>query len=152
MSLSTPVLKAPFSFELPRGYQKGEDLPSSFSSQRIVESSSRANTFPDGPEISYRLTATWEVNDPSENREVCVSVHIYNNSMFKVIDRLETPILIQPDLDFQSLDALSQEPDSWLEMPLISDRPIPFQCAVSAILTAFILSDIYHANGTGYSP
>lgn len=45
-------------------------------------------------------------------------------------DRLEVPILFYPDADFQSADASPQSPQSWLEMPLRSDRPIPFRCAV----------------------
>lgn len=44
---------------------------------------------------------------------------------------LEVPILIEPDSDFQSVDATILNPDSWLEMPLKSDRPLPFRCAVS---------------------
>src|ERR1700722_7327424 len=43
---------------------------------------------------------------------------------------LDAPILFQPDTDFHSLNGISEEPDSWLEMPLKSDRPLPFQCAV----------------------
>ena len=35
------------------------------------------------------------------------------------------------DSDFQSLDGLSIEPSSWLEIPLHADRAIPFKCAVS---------------------
>lgn len=42
--------------------------------------------------------------------------------------------MFQPDADFQSEDGLSLEPDSWLEIPLHSDRPIPFSCAVSFLI------------------
>ncbi|TFY80936.1 hypothetical protein EWM64_g3077, partial [Hericium alpestre] len=46
-------------------------------------------------------------------------------------DIFEIPILFQPDSEFLSLDGLSIEPESWLERPLRSDRPIPIQCAVT---------------------
>ncbi len=46
---------------------------------------------------------------------------------------MEAPIAVQPETDFQSLDGLSLEPESWLEIPLRSDRPIPFKCAVSLV-------------------
>ena len=45
--------------------------------------------------------------------------------------RLEAPLHVHLDSDFQSLDGLSLEPSSWLEIPLHADRPIPFKCAVS---------------------
>ena len=45
--------------------------------------------------------------------------------------RLEAPLLLHPDADFQSLDGISMEPSSWLEIPLRADRAIPFKCAVS---------------------
>ena len=47
---------------------------------------------------------------------------------------LEVPIMIYSDVDFESLDGKStRRDDSWLEMPLKSDRHIPFRCAVSAV-------------------
>ena len=45
--------------------------------------------------------------------------------------RVNATILYAPDPDFQSLDGLSVEPDAWLEIPLKSDRVVPFKCAVS---------------------
>ena len=47
------------------------------------------------------------------------------------LSRLEAPVFIQPDTDFQSVDGFAVEPQSWLEMPLMPERPIPFNCAVS---------------------
>lgn len=42
--------------------------------------------------------------------------------------------MIYSDVDFESLDGKStRRDDSWLEMPLKSDRHIPFRCAVSAV-------------------
>lgn len=45
--------------------------------------------------------------------------------------RLEVPILLEHDKDFESLDGGSSQPEFWLEMPLTSDRSSPLQCAVS---------------------
>jgi hypothetical protein len=45
--------------------------------------------------------------------------------------RLEVPFILQPDTDFQCIDASGTTADSWLEMPLRPDRPIPVRCAVS---------------------
>jgi hypothetical protein len=53
--------------------------------------------------------------------------------------RLEVPLILQPDNDFQSLDAIVAQPEFWLEMPLSSDRPIPFQCAVSWVPVCYLL-------------
>lgn len=44
---------------------------------------------------------------------------------------MEAPVLYQPDADFQSFDGLAMQKDSWLEIPLKSDRPLPVACAVS---------------------
>jgi len=41
------------------------------------------------------------------------------------------PIWIEPDSDFQSVDATVLNPESWLEMPLKSDRALPFRCAIT---------------------
>lgn len=49
----------------------------------------------------------------------------------KLFFSLEVPILLQPDTDFQSMDATRISPDSWLEMPLKSERRMPVRCAVS---------------------
>lgn len=40
------------------------------------------------------------------------------------------PFLIHPDTDFQCIDASATTPESWLELPLRPDRPIPVRCAV----------------------
>jgi hypothetical protein len=60
---------------------------------------------------------------------------------FDRLCRLEAPILFQPDADFQSLDGSAIEPESWLEMPLKSERPIPFNCAVRILRIASVLSE-----------
>ncbi|KII87629.1 hypothetical protein PLICRDRAFT_642508 [Plicaturopsis crispa FD-325 SS-3] len=102
-----------FGFDLPRSYKKGEELPPTFSSKACAESD-RGRPIVDSTEIEYKVTALWEASDGAENRGI-----------------LEAPILIQTDPDFQSLDASSQKPEAWLEMPLKSDRPIPFKCAIT---------------------
>jgi hypothetical protein len=56
---------------------------------------------------------------------------------------LEAPILIQPDTDWSSLDGLSIEPEAWLEVPLKSERPLPFQCAVSCYISALFLNTFF---------
>lgn len=45
--------------------------------------------------------------------------------------RLEVPLLLERDKDFESLDGSSSQPEFWLEMPLTSNRSSPLQCAVS---------------------
>lgn len=45
--------------------------------------------------------------------------------------RLEAPILLQPDTDFQSLDGLALPPQSWSETPLSKIDGVPVECAVS---------------------
>ncbi|KAF9010008.1 hypothetical protein BDQ17DRAFT_1234754 [Cyathus striatus] len=93
----------PFRFDLPQSCRPREEMPASFSSS----SESMA--------VSYKVTALWEPND-----------ELSDNSL------LEVPILIQPDAEFQSLDALSgTHHESWLEMPLKPERPMPYRCAAT---------------------
>ncbi|KAH7923436.1 hypothetical protein BV22DRAFT_1106086 [Leucogyrophana mollusca] len=103
-----------FSFEIPRGNRPGEEMPPTFSSTTIVDSDQTRRSFMEKADVTYRVTAVWESMDPSESSAI-----------------LEAPILFQPDVDFQSLDGSSIEPESWLEMPLKWERPIPFQCHVT---------------------
>lgn len=68
-----------------------------------------------------------------------LSTHIGDPAYLQsVFYSLDVPILYQPDAGFQSLDALSGDQDSWLEMPLRSDRPMPFRCAVSLYMSSLI--------------
>lgn len=98
----------PFYFEFPRGYRPGEELPCSFSF------SSDTDTTPKPFSVAYRIFAHWE---PSESLD--------NSSS------LEVPIIIQADKDFQSIDASPRSQESWTEMPLKPERPVPFRCAVT---------------------
>ncbi|KAJ7906257.1 hypothetical protein B0H13DRAFT_2020826 [Mycena leptocephala] len=50
---------------------------------------------------------------------------------FEVVYQSRIPIVLHPDPDFHSLDGLPDDSSSWLEMPLKSDRPISFRCAVT---------------------
>jgi len=44
---------------------------------------------------------------------------------------LEVPFLLHPDTEFNCVDASATAAESWLEMPLKADRPLPVRCAVS---------------------
>ncbi|KAA1472559.1 hypothetical protein DENSPDRAFT_778464 [Dentipellis sp. KUC8613] len=103
-----------FTFDIPRGERPGEEMPPTFSSSSVSEGGVRGRAYAERAEVSYKIIAIWEPQDESESRDI-----------------LEIPILFQPDSDFLSLDGLSNEPESWLEIPLRSDRPIPIQCAVT---------------------
>ncbi|KAF7360317.1 hypothetical protein MVEN_00761200 [Mycena venus] len=95
----------PFAFELPRSQRSGEEMPPTFCS-----SDPQCAPF----EVIYQVSATWESSDITENPSF-----------------LEVPIVLHPDPDFHSLDGLPDNSSSWLEMPLKSDRPISFRCAVT---------------------
>ncbi|KAK0458036.1 uncharacterized protein EV420DRAFT_409496 [Desarmillaria tabescens] len=102
----------PFSFELPHSCRGGEELPPTFYSSkhaRSPASTSRAGSF----SVEYKILVTW---DPT--------------AAYEYPSFLEAPILYHPDVDFQSLDGLGDK-GSWLEMPLRTDRPVPFQCAIT---------------------
>ncbi|KAJ8589349.1 hypothetical protein M405DRAFT_852180 [Rhizopogon salebrosus TDB-379] len=103
-----------FSFEIPRGSRPGEEMPPTFSSSMLDAKGRGSLSFVEKAETSYRVTAVWESSNMSENRGI-----------------LEVPILFHPDTDFQSMDGSKVEPELWLEMPLIPERPIPFHCAVT---------------------
>ncbi|KAF9445537.1 hypothetical protein P691DRAFT_263369 [Macrolepiota fuliginosa MF-IS2] len=98
----------PFSFELPRSFRTGEELPCTFSSLKDVEPISRPNA------VIYKILAHWEP-----------SMSLDNSSS------LEVPIILQADADFQSIDASPRSLESWTEMPLKAERPVPFRCAVT---------------------
>lgn len=85
----------------------------------------------EGLEVAYRITAVWEATDGSDKRAMCVFDSSMQDKISPFSFRLEAPVLLQPDTDFQSIDGFAMEPKSWLEMPLIPERPIPFNCAVS---------------------
>ncbi|KAF9219506.1 hypothetical protein BS17DRAFT_789147 [Gyrodon lividus] len=103
-----------FSFQIPRGSRPGEEMPPTFSSTTLTENAQGRRSYMENVEVAYRVTAVWEVSDGSENQIT-----------------LEAPILFQPDSDLQPLDGSAIEPMLWLEMPLKSERPIPFSCAVA---------------------
>ncbi|GBE83878.1 hypothetical protein SCP_0509350 [Sparassis crispa] len=103
----------PFSFDLPHSTRAGEELPPTFSSVVMGQTGTHSRAYVERAEVAYKIVATWE---PMKEND-----HI----------SLEAPILFEPDTDFQSLDGLELERESWLEKPLDSDRPIPFTCAVA---------------------
>ncbi|KAJ7359363.1 hypothetical protein DFH08DRAFT_686631 [Mycena albidolilacea] len=96
----------PFSWEIPRSQRSNEEVPPTFCS-----SDPQCAPF----EVIYQVSAVWESSDITENPSF-----------------LEVPIVLHPDPDFHSLDGLPDEnSSSWLEMPLKSDRPMSFRCAVT---------------------
>ncbi|KAG7441119.1 uncharacterized protein BT62DRAFT_982887 [Guyanagaster necrorhizus] len=103
----------PFSFDLPRSCRSGEEIPPTFYSSKHAAgspaSTSRAASF----SVEYKILVTW---DPT--------------AAYEYPSFLEAPILYHPDVDFQSLDGLGDQ-GSWLEMPLRTDRPVPFRCAIT---------------------
>jgi hypothetical protein len=68
---------------------------------------------------------------------MCLCVFVLGNELTFLTRSLDVPILFYPDHDFLSLDGHSGK-ESWLEMPLRSDRPMPFRCAVRHFLIADI--------------
>ncbi|KAF9482332.1 hypothetical protein BDN70DRAFT_801784 [Pholiota conissans] len=97
----------PFTFSLPQSVRPGEEMPPTFVSSKGDSSS-------DYFEVIYKVITEWEPSDPSE-----------------MPSRLEVPFILQPDADFQCIDASGTSTDSWLEMPLRPDRPIPVRCAIT---------------------
>ncbi|KZT23698.1 hypothetical protein NEOLEDRAFT_1069024 [Neolentinus lepideus HHB14362 ss-1] len=110
----TDMRIVPFSFDMPHSSTPGEELPPTFSASVLIEGGVRERALAENAEVSYRVVAVWEAMDRSEDRNL-----------------LEAPILVHPDTDFSSLDGLGYEPQSWIEIPLKSERPIAFQCAIT---------------------
>lgn len=103
----------PFAFDIPRPGRPGEELPPTCCNVSLGIVGIRGRSAVERAEVEYRVVATWEDHDAKQTT------------------RLEAPVLYQPDTDFQSLDGLYLEPDSWLEIPLRTDRPIPYKCAIT---------------------
>ncbi|PIL23310.1 hypothetical protein GSI_14621 [Ganoderma sinense ZZ0214-1] len=102
-----------FAFDIPRPEQSGQELPPTFSSVATGECGPRARAGVERAEVSYSVTAVWEAADGSDRVLV------------------EAPVIYEPDHGFRSLDGSAMEPESWLEIPLKPDRPLPFSCAVT---------------------
>ncbi|TRM63700.1 hypothetical protein BD626DRAFT_548051 [Schizophyllum amplum] len=101
-----PERSFPFCFEMPQSQGVHEELPPTLSFVKDGEQPY---------EVNYSIIVLWEASDALDDRSF-----------------LEVPIMIYSDVDFESLDGKStRRDDSWLEMPLKSDRPIPFRCAIS---------------------
>ncbi|CAK5261971.1 unnamed protein product [Mycena citricolor] len=104
-SLALEPRAFPFAFELPRSKRSGEEMPPTFCS-----SDPKCAPF----EVVYQISVTWESADITENPSF-----------------LEIPIILHPDTGFHSLSAVAGNDSSWLEIPLKTDRPIAFRCAVT---------------------
>ncbi|KAL1720565.1 hypothetical protein EV715DRAFT_271879 [Schizophyllum commune] len=101
-----PERTYPFCFDLPHHHGAHEELPPSLSFSKDGEQPY---------EVNYSIVVLWEATNVPEDRSF-----------------LEVPIMIYSDVDFESLDGkTTRRDDSWLEMPLKSDRHIPFRCAIS---------------------
>ncbi|RXW19340.1 hypothetical protein EST38_g6505 [Candolleomyces aberdarensis] len=112
ISVKSPLMERsyPFEMSLPQGCRAGEELPSSFS-----PTDTEGDPFASSCEISYKVIVTWE-----PDASVGSTSH------------LEVPIILQSEGDFESKDAgLGASGDSWVEMPLKTERPIPIRCAVA---------------------
>ena len=123
----------PFTFSLPQSPRSGEEIPATFAS-------SGGPSDPDYFEVIYKVVADWEPSDSSErpSRYVFGITFVYFRADFSLVS-LEVPFILQPDAEFQCADASGTAPESWLEMPLIADRPIPVRCAVSIHTETFLL-------------
>ncbi|THH32930.1 hypothetical protein EUX98_g1235 [Antrodiella citrinella] len=88
-------------------------MPPTFSTTSIGEVGLRGRTGVERAEVDYVINAQWEGADPDERV------------------RVNATILYEPEADFQSFDGFQAEPDAWLEIPLASDRPVPFKCAIT---------------------
>ncbi|KAK7034491.1 hypothetical protein VNI00_012338 [Paramarasmius palmivorus] len=114
----------PFEFELPRSCRSGEELPPTFKlspaptvayADRDHPSGSGGSNVTSGSfGVEYKISVAWEPTDASEYPSF-----------------LDVPIYYHSDADFQSVDCSPKEHSSWLEMPLRSDRPMPFRCAIT---------------------
>ena len=81
-------------------------------------------------EVTYRITAVWETSDGSGKQATYVDYSI-RDGISPGPSRLDAPVLFHPDTDLGSVDGSAIEPESWLELPLVPERPIPFSCRVS---------------------
>jgi len=103
----------PFDFDMPHATRPGEQIPPTFTAMSMGEVGLRGRTGVERAEVEYVVIAHWEGPDPEERV------------------RVNATILYEPEPDFQSRDGLHVEPDAWLEIPLASDRPVPFKCAIT---------------------
>ncbi|CAK5282916.1 unnamed protein product [Mycena citricolor] len=93
----------PFAFDLGKCQKPGHLLPASFCSSLAASMVT---------EVSYELCVYWE---PSKAT--------------LPIAQLSIPFLLQREPEFQSENA--PPPNSWIEIPLKSHRPVPVKCAVT---------------------
>ncbi len=135
----------PFTFSLPQSPRSGEEIPATFASSGGPSDS-------DYFEVVYKVVADWEPNDTSEmpSRYVFGHTFVFIAVLTFSLVSLEVPFILQPDAEFQCADASGTTPESWLEMPLIADRPIPVRCAVSIHTEAFFYAKLTY--GIDYPP
>lgn len=104
----------PFKFEIPCLTTHGQELPPSFNLSSTLQNADHGKTNSEQAEVSYTISALWEAHDHSDSA------------------LLEAPMVFHHDEDFHSLDGVSLDSRSWLELPLRTDRTcMPFQCAIT---------------------
>lgn len=134
----------PFAFEIPRPGRPGEELPPTCCNVSLGVAGIRGRSAVERAEVEYKIIASWEDHDAKQTTRYASRDARLIMRDTDIYCRLEAPVLYQPDTDFQSLDGLYLEPDSWLEIPLRSDRPIPFKCAVCTLSTWTVFLILYH--------
>src|ERR1700722_11999189 len=68
---STGGRSIPFTFELARGH-KVEEMPQTFSSCFVSETAPRGRACVERTNVSYKLVAVWDTDDPEESPRTCV--------------------------------------------------------------------------------
>ncbi|KAF8637909.1 hypothetical protein AX17_002532 [Amanita inopinata Kibby_2008] len=100
-----------FSFALAQGCKVWDVLPPTL----VPCAKTAFSPASDEYEISYKIIATWKPNDLSIDN----------------LSSVEVPFLLLPEGDCKSRDLIISPNDSWLELPLRSDHPVPLRCAVT---------------------
>ncbi|KAJ8081755.1 hypothetical protein PM082_007601 [Marasmius tenuissimus] len=103
-----------FHFDLPQSCRSGEELPPTYLPSQDRSNSNSKLSSSGSFRVEYKLQVSWEPTEASEYPSF-----------------LDVPIFYHSDADFQSVDIVPKEHTSWLEMPLRSDRPMPFRCAIT---------------------
>lgn len=127
-SFKMPPQAIPFKFQIPRTV--GQGMPPTFNVSSMVESGSSEPAHSEKAEVTYMVTALWEASNGCDRALYAFHCSCMWGILIKRY-RVEAPIALHPDGEFNSLDGVAPTPSSWLELPLRTDRPkIPFQCAV----------------------
>ncbi|EED77397.1 predicted protein, partial [Postia placenta Mad-698-R] len=91
-SISGILRPFPFSIEVPPSARPGAELPQTFCAAADGLAGTRARAFVERSEIMYKLIATWETDDGTDEMSV------------------GAPIILEPDPEFESLDGRNMLP------------------------------------------